>query len=190
MPPGEESAATVKDDAVAADPQGWDVESLPAELDYFRSSEAYQVELSGFQGPLAGFLVGLEQLQTEYLLTLPCDGPIVVADLAPRLAGGLVGGLVMMIVAPIAASLIQMAISRSREYAADARGAEIAGNPLWLAGALRKLAQGAMKTPASMITSPMMTALSVATMWFTVKRFPSLKRKVQGFAMRCCQHIL
>jgi molybdenum cofactor guanylyltransferase len=45
--------------------------------------------LSGFQGPLAGFLVGLEQLQTEYLLTLPCDGPIVVADLAPRLADGL-----------------------------------------------------------------------------------------------------
>jgi heat shock protein HtpX len=53
--------------------------------------------------------------------------------------GGLLGGILMMIIAPIAASLIQMAISRSREYAADARGAEIAGNPLWLAGALRKL---------------------------------------------------
>lgn len=45
--------------------------------------------LADFQGPLAGFLAGLEQLQTEYLLTLPCDGPIVVADLAPRLANGL-----------------------------------------------------------------------------------------------------
>jgi heat shock protein HtpX len=56
-------------------------------------------------------------------------------------AGGLLGGLAMMIIAPIAASLIQMAISRSREYAADARGAQIAGNPLWLAGALRKLEQ-------------------------------------------------
>ncbi len=45
--------------------------------------------LAGFQGPLAGFLAGLEQLQTEYLMTLPCDGPIVVADLALRLANGL-----------------------------------------------------------------------------------------------------
>jgi molybdenum cofactor guanylyltransferase len=45
--------------------------------------------LADFQGPLAGFLAGLEQLQTEYLLTLPCDGPIVVADLATRLANGL-----------------------------------------------------------------------------------------------------
>jgi heat shock protein HtpX len=53
--------------------------------------------------------------------------------------GGVLGGLLMMILAPIAASLIQMAVSRSREYAADARGAAIAGNPLWLASALRKL---------------------------------------------------
>jgi heat shock protein HtpX len=53
--------------------------------------------------------------------------------------GGVLGGLLMMILAPIAASLIQMAVSRSREYAADARGAAIVGNPLWLASALRKL---------------------------------------------------
>ncbi len=53
--------------------------------------------------------------------------------------GGILGALVMMIVAPLAASLIQMAISRSREFAADAEGARIAGNPLWLASALRKL---------------------------------------------------
>jgi molybdenum cofactor guanylyltransferase len=45
--------------------------------------------LDGFQGPLAGFLAGLENMQTEYLLTLPCDGPVVVADLAQRLAAGL-----------------------------------------------------------------------------------------------------
>ncbi len=45
--------------------------------------------LDDFQGPLAGFLAGLEQMQTDYLLTLPCDGPVVVEDLAERLAGGL-----------------------------------------------------------------------------------------------------
>lgn len=61
-------------------------------------------------------------------------------------AGGLIGGLVMMIVAPIAASLIQMAISRSREYVADQRGGEICGNPLWLAGALLKLERGNRRT--------------------------------------------
>lgn len=53
--------------------------------------------------------------------------------------GGIFGLIVMAIVAPIAAMLIQMAISRSREYEADKGGAEIAGNPLYLAGALRKL---------------------------------------------------
>lgn len=45
--------------------------------------------LDDFQGPLAGFLAGLEHMQTEYLLTLPCDGPIVVGDLVQRLAKGL-----------------------------------------------------------------------------------------------------
>ncbi len=61
--------------------------------------------------------------------------------------GGLLGGLLMMILAPIAASLIQMAVSRSREYAADARGAAIAGNPLWLASALRKLSAASARAP-------------------------------------------
>ena len=56
---------------------------------------------------------------------------------------GFIGVLVAMIVAPFAAMLVQMMISRTREYAADRRGAEICGNPLWLASALRKIAMGA-----------------------------------------------
>jgi len=54
-------------------------------------------------------------------------------------AGGLIGSLALAIIAPIAAMLIQMAVSRSREYLADEAGAEICGRPLSLAGALRKL---------------------------------------------------
>ena len=56
-----------------------------------------------------------------------------------REGGNPIAGIVMMIVAPIAAMMIQMAISRSREFAADEGGAQISGNPLSLANALRKL---------------------------------------------------
>lgn len=55
--------------------------------------------------------------------------------------------IVMMIVAPLAASLIQMAISRSREYIADATGAQICGNPKSLASALNKLANFNQQRP-------------------------------------------
>ena len=60
---------------------------------------------------------------------------------------GLVGSLVMIIVAPIAAMLVQMAISRSREYEADATGARIAGLPDGLANALLKLERGVRQIP-------------------------------------------
>ena len=52
---------------------------------------------------------------------------------------GLVGTLALMILAPLAAALVQMAISRTREYQADRIGAEICGRPLWLASALERL---------------------------------------------------
>jgi heat shock protein HtpX len=60
---------------------------------------------------------------------------------------GFIGVLVAMIVAPLAAMLVQMAISRTREYAADRRGAEICGNPLWLASALERIAGDASHIP-------------------------------------------
>ncbi len=60
---------------------------------------------------------------------------------------GLVAGLAMIMLAPIAASIIQLSISRQREYAADAGGAEICGNPESLASALLRLEQGAEAIP-------------------------------------------
>jgi heat shock protein HtpX len=53
--------------------------------------------------------------------------------------GGMIGTILLMILAPMAAGLVQMAISRAREYEADRVGAEICGNPLWLAAALQRI---------------------------------------------------
>ncbi|MEO1322758.1 MAG: zinc metalloprotease HtpX [Pseudomonadota bacterium] len=63
-----------------------------------------------------------------------------------RERGGLITGIAILIFAPMAAGLVQMAISRSREYEADKRGSEICGNPLWLASALAKIDRGARAT--------------------------------------------
>ncbi|TNE38597.1 MAG: zinc metalloprotease HtpX [Alphaproteobacteria bacterium] len=57
--------------------------------------------------------------------------------------GGFIGMLAIMILAPLGAMLVQMAISRTREYSADHTGGEICGNPEWLARALKKLERGA-----------------------------------------------
>ncbi len=72
--------------------------------------------------------------------------------------GSVLGTLVMMLLAPIAAALIQMAVSRTREYAADARGAALCGNPLWLANALRKLELGNRRIPMHQAESNPATA--------------------------------
>ena len=56
---------------------------------------------------------------------------------------GAVGGILIMILAPMAAALVQMAISRTREYEADRMGAIISGRPLWLASALKRISSAA-----------------------------------------------
>jgi heat shock protein HtpX len=60
---------------------------------------------------------------------------------------GLIGVLAMVLLAPIAATIIQLSISRQREYAADAGGAELTGNPESLASALLRLEEGAKAMP-------------------------------------------
>lgn len=73
--------------------------------------------------------------------------------------GGLVGGLIWLFVAPIAATLIQLGISRAREFQADAGGARILGDPLPLASALEKLEWYAHGQPAP--THPAVASLHI-----------------------------
>jgi len=60
---------------------------------------------------------------------------------------GIIGSLAMMILAPLSASIVQMAISRTREYSADNLGARICGQPMWLASALVKIDNAAHQIP-------------------------------------------
>jgi heat shock protein HtpX len=82
-----------------------------------------------------------------YLATIIKWGAILGGGRDDDNRGGLVGALAMAFIAPIAAMLIQMAISRSREYAADESGARLCGKPLALAGALELLEQSARSRP-------------------------------------------
>jgi heat shock protein HtpX len=86
--------------------------------------------------------------------------------------GGALSALAMMIVAPLAALLIQLAISRSREYQADATGAEITGNPQGLARALDKIDKWAKRIP--MRASPSMAHLFIYQPLTTGEVFSSL----------------
>ena len=90
--------------------------------------------------------------------------------------------LIMMIVAPIAAMLIQMAISRSREYSADAGGAQLHGNPMDLANALRKLHSGSQAIPmhATPATSHMMIVnpLSGGSMMKLFSTHPPVEERI------------
>lgn len=86
--------------------------------------------------------------------------------------GGALSALAMMIVAPFMATLIQLAISRSREYEADHTGAEITGNPQALARALAKIDQWAKQVP--MRVSPSMAHLFIYQPLTTQEVFSSL----------------
>jgi heat shock protein HtpX len=68
-------------------------------------------------------------------------------DSSGRSGGNPILAIAAMILAPLVATLVQMAISRSREYEADRSGAEISGQPLWLASALAKLHAGTQQIP-------------------------------------------
>ena len=103
--------------------------------------------------------------------------------------GGLLGGLAMMIVGPIAAMLIQMAISRSREYQADATGAEICGRPLSLANALLKLENGNHRFPmdvnpaqAQMYIVNPLTAGGIAKLFSTHPPMAERVKRLQDLA--------
>lgn len=85
---------------------------------------------------------------------------------------GAIVSLVAMVLAPIAAALIQMAISRSREFEADHDGAETTGSPLALASALRKISEGASRVP--MEVNPAVSQLFITD---PLKAFGSKGRK-------------
>jgi heat shock protein HtpX len=86
--------------------------------------------------------------------------------------GGIFSALAMIIVAPLAATLIQLAISRSREYEADHTGAEITGNPRGLASALQKIDQWSKRVP--MQVSPSMAHMYIAQPLTSGEIFSSL----------------
>jgi heat shock protein HtpX len=97
--------------------------------------------------------------------------------------GGIVGLILMAILAPIAAMLIQMGISRSREYMADEGGARISGKPYGLASALEKLASASKSVPmkaspatAHMFTVNPLTAKSFANLFST---HPPIEKRIE-----------
>jgi heat shock protein HtpX len=98
-------------------------------------------------------------------------------------------GLLMLILAPIAATLIQLAVSRSREYEADATGAHVTGNPYALASALEKLdayskrlpMQASPSTAHLFIVAPLISGASLANLFST---HPPMARRIERLTGR------
>ena len=97
--------------------------------------------------------------------------------------GGMIGLIAMSIIAPIAAMVIQMAISRSREYAADAAGASFAGSPYGLAGALQKISSASRQIPmkAEPATAHMfiMSPLSGKSLMNLFSTHPPVEKRIE-----------
>ena len=97
---------------------------------------------------------------------------------------GLVGALLLLVLGPIAALLVQLAVSRSREYEADHTGAEVSHDPLALASALRKLQRGSEAVP-SQIAQPafshlyIVNPLSGQTLAGLFSTHPPLEKRIQ-----------
>jgi heat shock protein HtpX len=106
-----------------------------------------------------------------------------------REGGGGFVALLMLILAPIAATLIQLAVSRSREYQADATGAELTGNPYALASALRKLdayskqipMQASPSTAHLFIVAPLLGGISFANLFST---HPPIAKRIERLTGR------
>jgi len=102
--------------------------------------------------------------------------------------GGGLGALLMLILAPIAATLIQLAISRSREYEADATGANITGNPYALASALEKLDAYSKRLPLQaspsnahlFIVQPLLSGRDFASLFATHPPIPKRIERLIG----------
>jgi heat shock protein HtpX len=102
--------------------------------------------------------------------------------------------ILLVILAPLAAAIIQMAISRSREYVADRHGGEICGDPVWLASALRKIAGGAAHIPneaaeASPATAPLfiINPLSGRRMDGLFSTHPATENRIQALMEQAAQ---
>ncbi len=102
-----------------------------------------------------------------------------------RREGNPIAALLLLILAPIAAMIIQLAISRSREYEADRYGADLTGQPRWLAGALQKLAAGNSRIPLN-VPQTQLSLFIVAPLTGTGERIsrlfmthPPIEKRIQ-----------
>jgi heat shock protein HtpX len=111
--------------------------------------------------------------------------------------GGLIGAIAISIIAPLAAMLIQMAISRSREYLADERGAKLAGNPFGLANALRKLeaSAGRYETSVSPATAHLfivnpLSAQGIARLFSTHPPTADRVARLEAMSQLICAEVM